>query len=751
MPTTWKTYPLEFKGGLISNLSPLQHGMQLPNTARVLSNFEPSVQGGFRRIEGFQKFDDNQVPPYGEPKVSTTVSSGGSSIVLANMFSSPSVGDTFTVAGNAQVYTIPSVDTTDLTANKRVTVGFTPNLVANATDQVAVTFVTGSGDMEGVASFEDTAVVARGGNLFRSAGSASNWTRINVPAYGTVLVNGGSQTGSTLAIDGLTAAPQAGDTFTVAGIAKVYTVTADATVSSGGSTININPALASSPSDDAAVTFLSSDRSLMSKHRFASFNFNGTETLVGVDEVNKPFTFDGSTFTSIDNAPSDVVGATHVANFKNHIMFAKGSNIVYTALFTADDFTAASGAGTINVGDVITGIVVFREQLIIFSERRIQRLVGSSEADFQLQPITMDIGCVAPDTIQEIGGDILFLGPDGIRSLSATDKIGDFGLAVTSKQIQDEVTNFVNRNTSFASIVIREKSQYRILGFNRSITTTSAQGLMATQLQEGLAWGELRGIRAFVADSNYNGTSELIVFAHTDGYVYRMEDGNSFDGANIISTFATPFFPITDPRVRKSFYKMFLFTDPQGSFNSNFSLKYDFSDPSVIQPATKTLSNTAVASVQALYGNVQFAHGGLVNNGSNYSSGVTTIAVDNLSTSDLIAGDTFIIAGQGTGSGVDFVHTVFTLSSTPSITSNAGNLTFSPATPSSLNDNTKISFKTVNSVGSSTYGGESLKSIFEEQTTGSGFTASLQFESESTDAPYSLDAVTLEYAEHTHS
>ena len=56
---------------------------------------------------------------------------------------------------------------------------------------------------------------------------------------------------------------------------------------------------------------------------------------------------------------------------------------------------------------------------------------------------------------------------------------------------------------------------------------------------------------------------------------------------------------------------MFLFTDPQGSFNSNFSLKYDFSDPSIIQPATKTLSNTSVASVQALYGNVQFAHGGI--------------------------------------------------------------------------------------------------------------------------------------------
>ena len=750
MPTTWKTYPLEFKGGLVSNLSPLQHGMQLPNSARVLSNFEPSVQGGFRRIEGFKKFDDNKVPPYGEPKIHGTVSSGGT-IVLGNIFASPSVDDTFTVAGNTQVYTVSSVNTTDLTANKRVTVNFTPNLVATATDQVAVTFVTGSGDIEGVASFEDTAVVARGGNLFKSAGSASDWTRINIPVYGTVLVNAGSQTGTTLAIDGLTAAPQAGDTFTVAGIANVYTVTADATVSSGGSTININPALASSPADDAAVTFLSSDRSLMSKHRFATFNFNGTETLIGVDEINKPFTYNGSSFTSIDNAPSDVIGATHVANFKNHIMFAKGSNIVYTALFSSDDFTAASGAGTINVGDIITGIVVFREQLIIFSERRIQRLVGSSEADFQLQPITMDIGCVAPDTIQEIGGDILFLGPDGIRSLSATDKIGDFGLAVTSKQIQDEVTNFVNRNTSFSSLVIREKSQYRIFGFNRSITATSSQGLMATQLQDSLAWGELRGLRAFVADSNYNGTSELIVFAHTDGYVYKMEAGNSFDGGNIISTFATPFFPVSDPRIRKSFYKMFLFTDPQGSFNANFSLKYDFADPAVIQPATKTLSNTSVASAQAIYGNVQFAHGGLVDNGSNYSSGVTTIAVDNLSTSNLIAGDTFIIAGQGTGSGASFVHTVFTIGSFTTISNASTNLTFSPATPSSLNDNTKITFKTVNSVGASTYGGESLKSIFEEQTTGSGFTASLQFESESTDAPYSLDAVTLEYAEHTHS
>ena len=30
MPDRWQTYPIEFRGGLISNLSPLQHGSAAP-------------------------------------------------------------------------------------------------------------------------------------------------------------------------------------------------------------------------------------------------------------------------------------------------------------------------------------------------------------------------------------------------------------------------------------------------------------------------------------------------------------------------------------------------------------------------------------------------------------------------------------------------------------------------------------------------------------------------------------------------
>ena len=99
--------------------------------------------------------------------------------------------------------------------------------------------------------------------------------------------------------------------------------------------------------------------------------------------------------------------------------------ITFTAPFTDTDFTAANGSGTISVGSAITGLIVFRQQLIIFTETSIFQLTGNTLADFQLQPVTTDIGCVDKDTIQEVGGDIMFLGPDGLRLLSATERLGD--------------------------------------------------------------------------------------------------------------------------------------------------------------------------------------------------------------------------------------------------------------------------------------------------------------------------------------
>lgn len=656
MVDAWQTYPVEFRGGLITNLSPLQQGINAPGSARILRNFEPSVEGGYRRIEGYSKYDSNIVPPYGAPVVHGA-SQTGTSLVLANIHVTPEAGDTLTIAGVTGTYTIASGGVTFDGTNNRVSLTLEETLDSSPANGALVTF-TGTNSnylVIGIASWEDKAIVAKNGDLFKTTGSG--YTHINIPNYGTVLVNGGSQTGGSLIVDGLTGVPQAGDVFKISGVDLIYTVTADATVTGGGATLAINPNLDSSPADNAAITFLSTNRTGSTKTRFAKYNFNGTDKIAIVDGANAPALYDDSVFTVLDSAPSDVVSATHVVAHKESLFFGKGNIITFTAPFTDNDFSAANGAGTINVKGTITGLITFREQLFIFTEKSIQRLSGNTVADFVMQPVTTDIGCLESDTIKEIGGDVIFLGPDGLRLLSATERNNDFGLGAISKPIQDNMTAFISANTSFASCTIREKSQYRIFGYNNNISQENAQGILATQFAEqggeGTGFAETRGIRAYVADSNYNETTELILFANNDGYVYQMEDGNSFDGTNIQTTFATPHLPISDPRIRKTFYKLFLYTDPQGSVSFDVSLKLDFDTTGTIQPAPITIQNTT--ETVGFYGTA-----------------------------------TFGLARYGT----------------------------------------------------------KLKTLFETQTIGSGFSVSYQFNSDSSDPPFSLDALTIEYANH---
>jgi hypothetical protein len=122
-----------------------------------------------------------------------------------------------------------------------------------------------------------------------------------------------------------------------------------------------------------------------------------------------------------------------------------------------------------------------------------------------------------------------------------------------------------------------------------------------------MAWAETVGIRAYVCDNDYTNQTETLVFAHVDGFVYRMENNNSFDGANIIASFATPFVHINDPRVRKTFYKMVLYLEPKGGVTVSANLKFDFDTAGSVQPETISLTNES--GVVSLYGNSSAVYG----------------------------------------------------------------------------------------------------------------------------------------------
>jgi len=503
MPVQWNTWLVEFKGGLVSNLSPLQQGINAVGSATILQNFEPSLSGGYRKVAGYEKFIDAEV--------------------------------------------------------------------------------TGTGTIQGVAVVPGTGsnqvIVIRDGVYYLGAGGS-------------------------------------------------YTSKATASTTTA------------------------------SKVRFARYNFSGTEKIVFVDSNNYPAYYDTDaetvTFLSSSTVNDEVQGAEHVAFFKNALFLSKGSNVFFTAPFTDDDLEPASGGGVINVGSDVTGMIVFREQLIIFSRDRITRLAGTTVSDYALQPITEDIGCIQEDTIQEIGGDVIFMGPDGLRTLSATERIGDFGLDVASKPIKTNYESFKDNSSTFSSLVLRNKAQYRIFGYSPTNRASVSRGLLATKFVDqggtGLNWAELRGFKVFACDSFIVGDSEFVVFTNDDGYVYRMEFGASRDGENIDAIYESPFMPINDPQMRKTYYKLALYMEPTGLLGFTASIRLDQNAPDVIQPPTIVVetegSNVFLyGEPDAVFGTATF--GGELNklyNRNVIGSGKTVaIRIEDISTNPSFTLDTAVL------------------------------------------------------------------------------------------------------------
>ncbi len=164
MADGWQTYPFEFRGGLISNLSPLQQGTQAPGSARLLKNFEPSVDGGYMRIEGYNKYSSSFVPAYGEPKVQGSGQTG-TTLVISNIQTAPSDGSTFTIAGVTGTYTVATAGVSYNSTYKVATVTLTTSLASSPADKAAVTFTSHTGTVKGVAAWNNVVLADRNGDV----------------------------------------------------------------------------------------------------------------------------------------------------------------------------------------------------------------------------------------------------------------------------------------------------------------------------------------------------------------------------------------------------------------------------------------------------------------------------------------------------------------------------------------------------------------------------------------------------------
>jgi hypothetical protein len=344
----------------------------------------------------------------------------------------------------------------------------------------------------------------------------------------------------------------------------------------------------------------------VTKVRFSKYNWTGPAVLL-TDGVNPAAVYNGTTYTQVTHA-SAPNSPKYSSVFKNHIFLAGDSsdpfNLYFSAPYNATDFSPANGAGVINVGFPIVQIKPFRDALYIFGSNNIRKLVGNNIADFVVENVTDDLGCMATDSVIEIGGDLLFLSQDGIRPVSGTDKIGDVNLETVSKDIQSIFADIVFNVDldGLNAVVVRQKTQFRIF-----FKAADSQGIIGGfRLTEGglqLEYGQLLGIEATCADSGYIGQYEFVIHGDSDGKVHRQERGNSFDGLDIFSVYQTPYYHMEDPEQRKIVYSVNTYLRSEGDNQIVLSVLYDYEDFNTLNPSNYTLTTAGAAAYynEALY------------------------------------------------------------------------------------------------------------------------------------------------------
>jgi len=348
-------------------------------------------------------------------------------------------------------------------------------------------------------------------------------------------------------------------------------------------------------------------RTSQTKASFATFEGNtayGEVIITDEGSGVKPFYFKMTGTDVLLNsrtffAKEITVSGTHYPKFcvihNRHLVVAGAATALNTIFYSGtndiDDFTS-SGSGSIVLDDQVVGLKSFRNELFIFCRNSIYKLQNINDSsNIAIVPVTKNVGCVDGKTIQEFAGDLIFLAPDGFRTIAGTARIGDVELGTISKTIQPLINEIVGSNSIFeySSVVLRDKSQYRMFYSTSSASTFNSKGIIGTLTQRGFEWSEMAGIQAPAIASGFNSTGKEKMFhGDREGYVYNHDTGNTFNPAgasvNIDAEYQSPDFDYGDFGTLKTLDHVKVSLFPEGDISPTLRVRFDFDSLDRLQP-----------------------------------------------------------------------------------------------------------------------------------------------------------------------
>jgi len=599
-----QTQPFAFvcEGGLVKNKSTF---IMQPGQALELLNFEPDISGGYKRINGFRKHVNHIVPQ-------TSVSS--EKVLMVASFANKIVaarGEKIFSSASTEL-SLKILQATGMTGSGTITVdsttGFTdPGGSGTATLQInseiftytGVTATTFTGVTRATSSTSaaahavDDAVSESWTERDTGRTNASKYTfeRFNFDGNDKIIVTDG--TNAPTVFNTAMSATNVSPASTGTGESTTLIVNiASGTGMTGSGTITVND----------TSQFASSGSLLIDNETFTYTGKTSTAFTGVTRSTDNSVAADHAVAASVsDLFPPAVAGAKFVTAFKDHMFYAGMSGtpqeLVFSLPFNEDDFSVATGAGSIRVDDTIVGLKVFRSDLFIFCENRIFKLSGSSQADFSMTPVTRNIGCVNGDTIQEFAGDLIFLGPDGLRTVAGTAKIGDVELGTISANVQSIFDDNLIDASLFESIVIPDKTQYRIFFAKDGQGEDNTRGVICVMKGQAFEFAELRGIKPSCTDTFVESGDVLTLHGGFDGYIHRQEKGNDFDGTKVSGRYRSPDLTFGDPGIRKHMQRVILNYAPESAINADMFVRYDYEDKNSARPAAYALDSSDVVAI----------------------------------------------------------------------------------------------------------------------------------------------------------
>lgn len=290
------------------------------------------------------------------------------------------------------------------------------------------------------------------------------------------------------------------------------------------------------------------------RYDFVIHNFYGSsgfQRAYGSNRVGKAFEFDGSSIIPISTGMPDdrpIMAAEH----KGHLFltFPQGS------LQHSDDgeprsFTAILGAAELGLGSEITNLIPNASSaLFITTERSISVLTGNDSSDWVLETLGDDDTGGKEFTSQRIG-PIIYLDNRGVRSAATSNPYGNFQMGTYTTLIQRELEKKRKQGLlPVGSCVIKSKDLYLLFfgdgsGISLYFGHKQPEPMMFT-------YPFVLSCDPHVVE--ISGAERVFVGAE-NGFVYELNVGTSFDGAEIDAFVQLPFGHQGGPRILKRYHK----------------------------------------------------------------------------------------------------------------------------------------------------------------------------------------------------